>query len=786
MGTLTEVAAGLPTACVSATKISAPGCGVGVIDGQGNEVRIMVLTGNRVRTLDGVEGYPNLRALRLDANLVHSVSELRKLRHLPHLKNLWLSACPVARDYEYRAAVVKTLNAHSNPIWAVSFRLDGTLVTPEDVADARNVSVLQAHYFPLLLWLQRVREAVQADVAMARPYAKWHHRSPVKKVPQGGPCRVTALLEDMFACFAQPDASERVVLSKVESGADALDTSEVVVDLPCPGSFSAHDLRALQKRVHTYVSESASLRHLTISSGTDILHTLDPHALCLLAGMLRNAALALCSAVEHRAACALSAQPSKVDTNVTTAESLQSLVREQAAAQANIAPRRTPSPAASTARLPSTRVDYHSAASSSGRVGTSQSRSPSPIVFNLKRDQQRQRRSVSHAQRAGLYHIQKLPAGGEDDCDDAAVSEADAFEESEREELPEAGQGGGGEGPKVKEVQEPRVPLYATSSTVAYSATPSPPRPRLSGCSRMTVTPVGSDPHETHPTPSPKMEPEPIPLPSVAPYKRAELFEQESSTQSAVAEPNPVALFEVSHTSTEGKKDSQRAGVRKHHTASRCGLLSTFWELMHRCADLEHYDLGMLRNTVADAISIGLKSEACTSADMIEAVLQSEDEALFASLLWWRHRPQKKATESTDVQTLECNVVQSYRALRKHMKCDTIALVIETELCSLRNVLYDVTAPTDVSELQVLVLRTMDRKMQALCKATPYRRKKRSHDTSRDTTLVAMLHNLDTAAERKAAKSRSRNRKRLLMLHDAFTRWKWCWSRALVSRVARR
>ena len=318
MVTLTHALAASPPADATATKICAPRRGITAIDGASATVRMLLLGGNAVASLAGVGSYPELRVLRLEDNgPLRDVAELQRLRALRHLTNVWLRGSPVASAFEYRVRLLGVLlgvdtadavaaeaafacgtraaldarvprkhqaadaAAAAAPRGALFLRVDGGAVSTEELADLRAVALLRRGFGPLLLRLQRVREALEADVVRGTPPGAWRHRAPVRRaVDAAGPARVTHVVQEMRECFAAEEEEEE----EEEAG------------------FHAADVAALGERLRAYVCASPRFPSAWRDTCSDVLHTTSGVVMRILLEMLHNSAAALSALVEERAA----------------------------------------------------------------------------------------------------------------------------------------------------------------------------------------------------------------------------------------------------------------------------------------------------------------------------------------------------------------------------------------------------------------------------------------------------------------------------------------------------
>ncbi|CAH4031949.1 unnamed protein product [Pieris brassicae] len=91
-------------------------------------VEVLAFSINKIRTLVDFAGCRRLRELYVRKNEIRDLAEIRHLRRLPDLTNLWLDENPCTRHSEYRMTVLRNLPNLE--------KLDNVPVRPEEVQEA--------------------------------------------------------------------------------------------------------------------------------------------------------------------------------------------------------------------------------------------------------------------------------------------------------------------------------------------------------------------------------------------------------------------------------------------------------------------------------------------------------------------------------------------------------------------------------------------------------------------------------------------------------------------------
>ncbi|CAL1276045.1 unnamed protein product [Larinioides sclopetarius] len=104
-------------------------------------VEVLSLSVNAISSLEDFSHCNNLQELYIRKNNISELAEIRHLRDLPKLKNLWLADNPCAESDDYRLTVIRALPQLQ--------KLDNMPIRPDEIESARK------HGYPLEMLLPK-------------------------------------------------------------------------------------------------------------------------------------------------------------------------------------------------------------------------------------------------------------------------------------------------------------------------------------------------------------------------------------------------------------------------------------------------------------------------------------------------------------------------------------------------------------------------------------------------------------------------------------------------------
>ena len=316
MPSLLAAAAVAGPSCATQSRVMLRGRGIDVVDGRDEQIRILLLCDNSIRSLEGISGYSGLRVLRLENNKIENISEFTNLKYLTQLTNITLKGCPVTEDPRYRRTLI--LSAPTIR------RIDSCDVTQQDLDSVRNDVLLGSYFTTQLLWINNLIKGMKAEGATRVPPQKWSFPFPVlndlnleKVVPNS-----TNILKAIFEVFPQPsdNNSDEIHLARC--------SSSEIIKLASAGLFNKSDVNLLEFKVGNFISPRFS-REESFSISCTGCPTINTSLLKLLS----NAKQGLIAAAEYRSSCLLQDVERKQKTDIT--KSLLNLIPSEYATVAH-------------------------------------------------------------------------------------------------------------------------------------------------------------------------------------------------------------------------------------------------------------------------------------------------------------------------------------------------------------------------------------------------------------------------------------------------------------------